>query len=154
MQKTNRRERFMRYAPLIFWLGVIFFASSSQGSMSNTSQVIRPLILFFFPGLDEASILAIQVFIRKTAHFTVYFVLGLLSARAFSSSAKEFLQKNWFPVSLCLVVLTASLDETNQSFLSSRTGSVYDVLLDTAGGATALFLSLFLIRLKKRKTKI
>jgi VanZ family protein len=32
--------------------------------------------------------------------------------------------------------MVASLDELNQSFDPTRTGSIYDVLLDIAGGST------------------
>jgi VanZ family protein len=132
------RERFMRYAPLILWITVIFVASSNTGSMSNTSRIIRPLLLWLVPDISEASLLIVHGFVRKTAHFVFYFILGLLAARAFFFTSKTYLQKLWFLVALALVVIIASLDETNQSFLAARTSSFRDVLLDTAGGLTAI----------------
>ena len=149
---SNGRGRFWRYAPLILWIIVIFVASSNIGSMSNTSRIIRPLLLWLIPDISEATLLVVHGFVRKTAHFVFYFILGLLAARAFASTSKSYLQKLWFPAALLIVVTIASLDETNQSFLASRTSSIYDVLLDTAGGLTAI--SIWLIGTKLRKPNL
>lgn len=134
------RGRFVRYAPLFLWVGVIFFLSSGQASMSNTSRIIRPLLEWLLPNASGETIVAYLILIRKTAHPTVYAVLGFLAARAFSASRKISINKYWLMVSLCTVFAVASIDETIQSFIASRTGSFYDVLLDTAGGITALAL--------------
>jgi VanZ family protein len=140
----NRRGRFWRYAPLIFWIIIIFVASSNTGSMSNTSRIIQPLLEFLFPNISEIQLTAIHGYTRKAAHLTFYFILGALAARAFSSSLKDLLRRNWLAVSFALVVAVASLDEINQSFLASRTGSIRDVLIDVCGGSIA-FLIWFLM---------
>jgi VanZ family protein len=134
------RGRFGRYAPLIFWIAVVFVLSSRAGSMSNTSLFIRPILEFLFPAYSDEQLAIIHAYVRKTAHFGLYFVLGWLAARAFYFSSKEQLKNYWFAAAFILVTVIASLDETNQSFLNSRTGSVYDVIIDAAGGATALFV--------------
>jgi VanZ family protein len=128
------------YAPLIIWIIVIFVASSGTGSMSNTSRIIRPILEFLFPTWDEAGYLVVHGYIRKGAHLTFYGILGFLAARAFYYQARNFLHKNWLLVSLALVVIVAALDETNQSFNAARTGTVYDVLLDTIGGLAAIII--------------
>ena len=120
--------------------------------MSNTSRIIGPLILFFFPETDNATLLAVQIAIRKIAHFVFYFILGALAARAFSGSSARNLKKYWFPAAFLLVVAVAVSDETNQSFLASRTASVRDVLLDSAGGLTALFIWYLIFGLKRFKS--
>ena len=149
MQKVSWRKRIIRYAPLLIWIGVIFFLSSGQASMSNTSLFMRPFLEWLFPNASEETLLNYLVFIRKAAHPSVYAVLGFLAARAFSTSAKIILQRYWFLFSLLLVFLIASTDEFNQSFLASRTGAFSDVMLDTAGGLTALtFYFLYLAYFK------
>ncbi|MBC7798385.1 MAG: VanZ family protein [Pyrinomonadaceae bacterium] len=140
VEQQNRRGRLWRYAPLIFWLCVIAYFSSGNASMSNTSRVIRPILLFLIPDLDEISILTIQVFIRKTAHFITYFTLALLASRAFATSKITFLRRFWFAFAFLIMLITASLDEFHQSYLSTRTGSAYDVSLDSIGGATAILI--------------
>lgn len=147
------RERIFRYAPLILWIGVIFYLSSTQGAMTNTSRFIRPLLEWLFPDASPETLTVYHGYIRKFAHLAVYGILAFWSWRAFGQKVKrierksvfeDFLARNWQLCSFALVVLIASLDELNQSFNDARTGTFYDVLLDAAGGAAALlFLWLF-----------
>ena len=64
--------------------------------------------------------------------------LGLLAARAFSGSSRDLLRQRWFLAGLILIVLYALLDEYHQSFVPSRTGSLYDSGIDIAGGLIGL----------------
>jgi len=144
LTRAEWRGRIFRYAPLILWIGAIFVASSNTGSMSSTSRFIRPFLEFLFPGTPEEILVAYHGYIRKFAHFAEYFVLAFFAARAFSGSSNKWLRKFWFVFALVLVVVTATADETNQSFLASRTSSVYDVLLDSLGGLSMiLFFGLY-----------
>ena len=137
------RGRIARYAPLLLWIGVIFLLSGSLGAASNTSLIIRPLLLWLFPDITEPSIRVVQFWVRKTAHFTAYGMLGFLAIRAFSRSSYAML-RNWrFAFALLLVSLVATADEINQSFLSSRTGAATDVLLDISGGLTVILIIYF-----------
>ena len=151
--KEKRRERFFRYAPLILWIGVIFFFSSTQGAMTNTSRFIRPLLVFIFPNAPEETLIVYHNYIRKAAHFTEYAILAFFAARTFSGSTKKFLQKFWFVASFILVLVIALIDETNQSFNSARTGSIYDVLLDCSGGLTMILFFAFFTFASKRTVR-
>ena len=144
------RSRLWRYGPLVLWMGFIFFASTGQLSASNTSRFIRPLLLWLFPDISDEGLLFGHFIIRKTAHFGEYAVLALLAARAFLSSAHDALRRQWLLISFALVALYALFDEFHQSFVATRTGSIYDSLIDMAGGATALTL-LFLWRALRRR---
>jgi len=134
LQKPIWRGRIIRYAPLVLWIGVILFLSTSQASMSNTSRFIRPLLEFIFPGASEETLIIYHGYIRKLAHLTEYAILAFWAFWAFSNSNLKNLRRFWFVFALLLVLLVASIDETNQSYLTSRTGSIYDVMLDAAGG--------------------
>ncbi len=151
LQKSKRRGRIFRYAPLLLWIGVILFASTTLGAMSNTSRIIRPLLKFLFPNAPEETLIIYHNYIRKAAHFTEYAGLAFFAARAFSSSSKKFLRKFWFAFAFVLVAFIASIDETNQSFNSARTGSVYDVLLDCFGGLT-MILIFYLVKTNRIRT--
>ncbi len=131
---------FSRYAPLVIWLLFISYASSDSFNAGNTSRIIGPLVLWLFPNTSAETLLAIHVFTRKAAHFTEYAILALLAARAFRTSPRAALAKRWFLASFALVVAYALLDEYHQSFVPSRTGSIYDSLIDISGGLTALLL--------------
>lgn len=127
-----------RYAPLVFWLAFIFFASSDGFSASNTSRFIGPLVRWLFPGTTPERLALIHVITRKLAHFSEYALLGLLAARAFRTSPKPIIRRHWFMIACGLVVVYALLDEYHQSFVPSRTASIFDSLIDISGGLTAL----------------
>lgn len=133
-------RRIWRYGPLLLWMVLISFASSSEFSALNTSQVFRPLILWIFPNLSEERVAALQFFTRKLAHFSEYAVLGMLSVRAFAGSENDFIRRRWFQVAVFLILCYALLDEFHQSFVPSRTASIYDSAIDVAGGLTALLI--------------
>jgi VanZ family protein len=132
------RGRVWRYAPLVLWMCLIFFASTGELSASNTSLIVRPLLLWLFPDISEARIDLAHFLVRKAAHFTEYAILALLAARALSGSFHDALRRRWFYVSLLLIIIYALTDEFHQSFVPSRTASIYDSLVDIAGGLTAL----------------
>jgi VanZ family protein len=139
-ETPRRHGRLTRYVPLILWIGLIFFFSTMQGSMSNTSGFIRPILVFLFPGASEETLIIYHVYIRKFAHFAEYAGLAFWASRAFWPSSAEFLKKYWYFGAFLLVLLVASTDEFNQSFNSARTGSIYDVMLDAFGGLVMILM--------------
>ena len=132
------RSRLWRYGPLLLWLAFIFFASTGALSAANTSRIIEPLLRWLFPNITAAQLAGAHFIMRKFGHFSEYAVLALLTARAFLSSTKHALYHRWFICALVLVAVYALLDEYHQSFVPTRTASIYDSMIDTAGGATAL----------------
>ncbi len=101
---------------------------------------MRPLLLWVYPGISDAALAVVHALIRKSGHFLEYAILALLVARALRSSSRTFLRNHWFAVSLGFIALYALSDEFHQSFVPSRTGSIYDCLIDTAGGLAALMI--------------
>ena len=154
VQKSKWRERIIRYAPLVLWIGLIMFLSSGQASMSNTSRFIRPLLEFLFPNAPEEILNVYHGYIRKIAHVTVSAILAFWAFRAFSGSSIKLLRRFWYVCAALLVLLVASIDETNQSYLASRTGSVYDVLLDAAGGVLMITLIIFFKSFGKNHNRV
>lgn len=149
--RQSLRTRIWRYAPLLVWMAVIFFASTGTFSGDNTSRLLGPFLLWLFPEMSEQRIAFYHLFSRKLAHFTEYAVLGFLAARAFAGSARRLLHEHWIIASAVLVVAYALLDEFHQSFVTSRTASIFDCLIDIAGG---LFVLICLNYLKRPKTKL
>jgi VanZ family protein len=134
------RNRLWRYAPLAGWMAVIFFASSAAFSGSNSERILKPLLQWLFPAITETAVVVIHSLVRKAGHLTEYAILALLAARAFSGSTHEGLRRRWFTLALGLIVLYAFSDEFHQSFVETRTASVYDSLIDISGGLAALVL--------------
>lgn len=129
-----------RYLPLIVWLAFISFASSDDFNASNTSRIIGPLVLWLFPNTSPETLAVIHFITRKIAHFTEYAILGFLAARAFRTSPRPAINQRWFLICAILIAVYALLDEYHQSFVPSRTPSIYDSMIDMAGGLTALLI--------------
>ena len=129
-----------RYLPLIVWLAFISFASSDEFNASNTSRIIGPLILWLFPNTKPETLAIIHFIVRKIAHFTEYAILGFLAARAFRTSPREAISQRWFLICATLIIVYALFDEYHQSFVPSRTASIFDSMIDMAGGLTALLV--------------
>jgi VanZ family protein len=135
------------------WAAFVLFASTANFSASNTSRIIRPLLLWLFPHISDASINQVHFYVRKTAHFTEYGVLALLAARALRTSGLAALRRSWWLASFALVAVVALVDEYHQSFLPSRTGTIYDSLLDMTGGATALLCFALWLASRRRRMR-
>jgi VanZ family protein len=129
-----------RYLPLVAWLAFISFASSDNFNAGNTSRIIGPLILWLFPNTSPETLAVVHFTMRKIAHFTEYAILGFLAARAFRTSPRHAIRQRWFLICATLVVIYALLDEYHQSFVPSRTASIFDSFIDIAGGLTALLI--------------
>ena len=135
----HSKQRLWRYGPLILWAALIFIGSGDVLSAAHTSIVVR-VARWLFPQASESTLATIHFVVRKGGHLTEYAILALLAARAFLTSSRELLRRRWFWMSLLVVVVYALGDEFHQSFVPSRTGSIYDSLIDSAGGLTALVL--------------
>lgn len=142
---ASLRQRFWRYGPLLLWMGFIWFASTREFSADNTSKVLRPLIVWLFPGISEERVAAAHFLIRKLSHFTEYGILALLARRAFITSSQDLVKRYWFYLALLLCVSYSLLDEFHQSFVPSRTASLGDSAIDIAGGLTVLLVCRFLV---------
>jgi VanZ family protein len=121
----------------------ISLASTGEFSAANTSALVRPLLLWIFPNLSEAHLAAAHFLTRKAAHFAEYAVLAVLARRAFITSTHASIRRLWFHLGLLLVVIYAFLDEFHQSFVPSRTASIYDSFIDIGGGLMVLLLFKF-----------
>ena len=134
------------WAPPIIWMSMIFWFSTDLFSGDNTGSLLWKVVSFIYPGATRELFDSIHFYVRKAGHLTEYAVLALLLFRAFRSGAQARWRPRWALSSLLFAFLYASLDEYHQTFTRRRTGSVYDILIDTSGALTALVLLWFLGR--------
>ena len=92
--------------------------------------------------------------LRKGAHFSVYFFLGIFIFRALKVDWPFSLQTAL--IALVLSSIYAISDEVHQLFIPGRSGEVRDVLIDSLGALVGISFYMFLIFLfqKKKKTTI
>jgi VanZ family protein len=132
------KHRLSRYGPLILWAAVIFIGSTDLLSAANTGGVLVRPVLWLFPHASERTVAIYQFATRKAGHLTEYSIFALLCARVFRTSSHKLLRQRWFWASLLLVMAYSLSDEFHQSFYPSRTASIYDCMIDSVGGLTAL----------------
>ena len=94
---------------------------------SNQSGVIVDCVLEITGDAFNKEVL--HIFIRKLAHFTIFSILGLLWSLTFL----KFKLNKYYLYGIIVVILVASIDETIQTFIDGRVGSIYDSLLDIIG---------------------
>jgi len=141
------------WLPLLVWMSVIFTASGDRMSFQHSSRIIGPFMHWLLPRLSDEAIHAVVAAIRKGAHLTEYAVLALLLWRALRKPAEPNAPAwRWSEAALALALaaLYAASDEFHQTFVPSRQGSVWDVLLDTAGAAIGLLCLWAVGRWRKR----
>lgn len=131
------------WAVVIAWMAVISLMSTDPFSASNTNHYIDPVLRFFFPTLRPADFILAHTIIRKSAHFTEFFILGSLLYWACRRGRMPRWRVQWMLQALGVAVLYSLLDELHQAFVPSRTSSLFDSSIDSLGaGVSQLFIYL------------
>ena len=150
--------RYLSIFPALFMLFIIFGFSAQDGAASGSLSYPPPpppppppdrifslnVPASTFPACAEA----MQLWVRKAAHVTEYFLLTLsiflplrvwIHGKSVKSPRTCFLSRYIIPTFL-LSVLFASLDEFHQTFVPGRCGTPVDVLVDSIGIITGCIL--------------
>ena len=147
---TFNRNFFKYSLPVILWMCFIFWMSTETFSSENTVSVVETILRFLAPKISSQEVDLIHALIRKSAHVVEYFILGLLLFRAFRGGSIGSWKWRWSFFALIVVILWAASDEFHQSFVPTRTASVVDVAIDTAGGIIAQFVGILWHRYRKK----
>jgi len=135
--------------PALVWAAVIFTLSTDTFSAAHTGSIIEPVLRWLFRSLSRHQIHEIHYFIRKTAHFSEYFVFYLLLFRGARGDRKGW-RWTWALVALSIAAGYSALDEIHQAFVVSRTASPWDSFLDSIGASVAFVLVFLFYRLRAR----
>ena len=143
---------------------IIFNLSGQTGRQSAalSGTVTKGIVKLLFgkdTSLTNEEITAIistfHVFVRKAAHFTAYFLIGVFSSIAMSTYNCKQKHKTIVPLSIGLIYAIA--DELHQAFVPERGPKVLDVGLDfigcLCGVSIVLLMDYYLKRRKKNEEK-
>lgn len=142
---------------------IVIFGFSSQNCIDTNNvshKVTSKIAEKAFSGYsqltpDTQSIVTEQLnhFIRKLAHFSLFFILGFMTYSAVFILTCRY--KKSFVSAALVSLVYGSLDELHQMFVPGRTPLVKDVIIDTFGGICGAVLCLILISaaftIKKRR---
>ena len=124
------------WLPALAWAGLICSLSTDAFSSNHTSVVIVPALRWLFSHATAATIELMHEIIRKMAHFTEYFIFSIFLLRGLRGKNLGWTLR-WAIWAVVIAAGYAVLDEFHQSFVSSRTASPWDALLDTVGASVA-----------------
>ena len=144
--------RVTAWVPAILWSAVIFTLSTDAFSAANTGSVLEHILRWIVPSISQDRFEAIHFLIRKSAHFTEYFIFFLLLYRGIRAGRNGW-HWSWAFGAWFIAAVYSCLDEIHQSFVASRTASAWDSLLDSTGALVALFVLFAFYRLFRRTSQ-
>ena len=142
-------KKLVKLILIVLWMGLIFSFSQEDGTMSTSKsdKVILKIYKSFnkekLTEKEQKEIIDKFVFpIRKAAHFSEYLILGILII-SFISEFKA-LEIKYLILAIFISMLYAISDEIHQLFVSGRSARVFDVVIDTLGATTGIFIYNFI----------
>lgn len=141
---------FLTAAPVV--LTIFFSGQTGQQSGGLSMELAQWLLSLLHLSLSSENLLLFGHFLRKAAHFFLYFTLGAGLAGLLSRQERYPV----FPAAVLLSALYAATDECHQLFVMGRGPSLQDVLLDSCGGAAGCACVLLLfswLRARREKKK-
>ena len=137
-------RRISAWGLVLVWVALIFRMTFKVGTES--AELSMGFVHFFDTFLRfiniSVNIDTLHLIVRKSAHITVYFFLGIWTINALTYHALEF--KEILIIGFFFTLVIASLDETFQLFVEGRHGALMDVMFDmigaVSGGALIFYL--------------
>ena len=133
------RRRVGPWVPAILWAILISYASTDAFSASHTSEFMIPALHWLFPFATIETLQRIHFLIRKTSHFSEYFIFSLFLMRGMRGRNDGW-KLRWAIWAVIIAAGYSALDEFHQSFVPSRTASPWDSLIDMTGAVAAQVL--------------
>ena len=146
---------------VVLWMALIFSFSMETAAESSQSSggFIRALLETFdrdFLSLSyadqHAKIESLSYFVRKSAHFCIFGMLGILVTSAVSTHGLTAKKTALYSLGIC--ALYAVSDEIHQYFVPGRACMLRDMLIDTCGASCGITAVLFLIYMIRKYRKI
>lgn len=119
---------------MLLWMLLIFLMSSFDATESaNQSNFIVNIITNMFK-IENIELLSF--IIRKLAHFTEYLILGFLTINMLNKNdiAKKYI------IAIIICIIYASSDEIHQIFVAGRCFAIRDILIDSMGAISGIYL--------------
>jgi VanZ family protein len=123
----------LAWVPVLAWMGLIGWLSSDRFSKEVTASWLTAAPGLAALGLTPSVIEAVNLILRKSAHFVEYAVLSILAYGALGAGTAQPRRRVQLLGTLALALLCAGLDEWHQATTASRSGIVGDVVLDSIG---------------------
>lgn len=156
MKNTTKRIIFgiliiLNCATIFYFSNQVADDSSEQSSrvVELVSNVIPSIKNMQEPERTKLKEEVLTPIVRKTAHFSIYAMLGIWTIN-FIDTFENLKTSKKTMISLIFCMLYAITDELHQTLVSGRSGEIRDVLIDTIGTLTGMMLILLINKIIQR----
>lgn len=140
---------------VILWM-LLIFSFSNQKSIDSSKLSDGLIVKVANVFIDEELSIEKQdeilekytTIVRKTAHFVIYLILGILVINLFI----EYDIKHLLLISLLVCLLYSISDEFHQLFIDGRSGEIRDIIIDTIGSLIGIISYYKLLYFKKKNS--
>jgi len=150
---AKRKKNILRVALTFLTVIVIcwIFSNSLQNAEESSAKsgAVREFMQKILDVLFHGKVILSEHFVRKTAHFSEYALLGMMLYFTYRSYTSR---KLFLSVPAFVAVITPFIDEGLQFFSEGRTPMFGDVCIDLSGAAIGMFLAglVFYVIIKQR----
>lgn len=159
--KRSTLNRILLWSLVLLVMAVIYglSAQTSTESSALSGKTIRVIADWLIPGFDDLNygqqaqlVQEWQDTVRKTAHLTIYMMLGTVSMLALLQH--KIGRRRQVVGALGISVAYAISDEVHQFFVSGRSPQVSDVFIDGVGALIGILLVLIILKLVSKKAQV
>lgn len=150
-------KRVINIILIVLWMSLIFVLSNDTAEESSKKsdglivRCVQDIIKRDLSTKEKEKVLKYLVKpVRKSAHFFLYFVLGILIINLFKSF--ELFNYKTILIAVLLCFLYACSDEIHQLFIKGRSCEVRDILIDTIGSLSGILVYYLFSKISIRKT--
>ena len=148
-------KKLIKIIPIILWMILIFCFSNQKAEDSSKLSdglIVKVANVFVDNNLSnekkEVILNKYTTLVRKTAHFGIYLILGILVINLLIEYNINI--KYLIFISLVICLLYSISDEFHQLFIKGRSGEVRDVLIDSTGSLVGI-CSYYLVKNKNKR---
>lgn len=137
-------------------MAMIFMLSSQNSDNSNelsksVSHLFEGVYKYLSSKDSTLTFMQFNVYVRKTAHFIMFFILGGVTSAMLSKKSRLNIANIWL-VSVVLSAMYAFGDEWHQKFVDGRGPLLSDVRIDICGAMAGIVLCImYMIARNKKK---
>lgn len=148
--KLNIIRGILIIALIAIFVTIFGFSNQNSETSAGLSQKVTNFVVEIIPTIKnmpeaekEKAVDRIESIVRKIAHYSIYTLVGILLMSLMITYKLKELDR--IAVSLIIGVIYASTDEIHQAFVPGRGPLVTDVILDSIGVLTGIFIAMLVL---------
>lgn len=153
--KLNIIRGILIIALIAIFVTIFGFSNQNAETSSGLSRKVTNFVVEIIPKIKdmpeqqkEEVTNRVEKVVRKIAHYSIYTLVGMLLMGLMSTYKLKELDR--IAVSLIIGMIYASTDEIHQAFVPGRGPLITDVILDTLGVLTGIFISMLILEMVGR----